>query len=305
VVAATTDVYREPEIQGPAAGPLRLEDRAPGFAALRVDVPETVRSLDAEPYEIVLDPAGWIVAHVWDGSADAPCAGCRVSLSGPGEPQSLVTDGTGTARSEPLAPGTWRASLARLRGYGAVVTRSGGDDSRTAMVRPGATAEVRFGEPEESLEIVLVPPPVEASGWRLMVRDAPGSIRIHPLDADGSVTIERPRGSALLLLSGPSVTVELATLAADASDPVLIEPPAGLLTARLLPSDRVPGPLRLDLIDLATGRRTAEIEVFPGADLRVPYLRSGTYDLRRGGRSLATVRVIDGQETALGEIPLE
>jgi hypothetical protein len=173
------------------------------------------------------------------------------------------------------------------------------------MVRPGAAAVVRFGEPEESLEIVLVPPPVEASGWRLMVRDAPGSIRIHPLDADGSVTIERPRGSALLLLSGPSVTVELATLAADASDPVLIEPPAGLLTARLLPSDRVPGPLRLDLIDLATGRRTAEIEVFPGADLRVPYLRSGTYDLRRGGRSLATVRVIDGQETALGEVPLE
>jgi hypothetical protein len=305
VAAATTDVYGEAEVQGPAAGPLRLEVRADGFAPRRIEVPEAARSLDAEPHEIVLEPAGWIIAHVWDGSADAPCAGCRVSLSGPGEPQSLVTDGTGTARSEPLAPGTWRASLALLRGYGVVVTRSGGDDSRTAMVRPGATAEVRFGEPEESLEIVLAPPPVEAGGWRLMVRDARGSIRIHPLDADGSVTIERPRGSALLFLTGPSVTVELATLAEDAADPALIEPPEGLLTARLSPSDGALGPLRLDLIDLATDRRAAEIEARPGADLRVPYLRSGTYELRRGGRSLATVSVIDGQETAMGEIPLE
>lgn len=305
VVPASTDVYGEAEVEGPATGPLLLEVRADGFAPRRVEVPEATRSLDAEPHEIVLDPAGWIVAHVWDGPADAPCAGCRVSLSGPGEPQSLVTDGTGKARSEPLAPGTWRASLARLRGYGVVVTRSGGDDSRTAVVRPGGTAEVRFGESGDSLEVVLAPPPLESSGWRLMVRDARGAIRIHPLGTDGSVTIARPRGSSVLFLSGLAVSVELATLTEDAPDPVLIEPPAGLLTARLPPSDQARGPWRLDLIDLATGRRTAEIDAFPGTELRVPFLRSGTYDLRRAGRSLATVSIVEGQETAIGELRLE
>lgn len=305
VVPTTTDVYGEAEMEGPARGPLLLEVRADGFAPRRFRVPEAARSLDAEPHEIVLDPAGWVVAHVWDGTEGAPCVGCRVSLSGPGEPQSLVTDGTGTARSGPLAPGTWRASLARLRGYGAVVTRSGGDDSRTAIVRPGGTTEVRFGEAEESLEIVLAPPPVEAIGWRLMVRDSRGSLRMHPLGADGSVTIVRPKGQALLLLSGPAVTVELATLAEDVADPAVIEPPRGSLTASLPPSAEAPGPSRLDLIDLATGRRTAEIEASPGADLRVPYLRSGTYELRHGTRSLVAVSVIEGQETSLGQLRLE
>lgn len=299
---ATTDARGEVELQGPTEGPLTLEVRADGHAPRRVEVPESTRQPGGDPQEIVLERGGWIVAHVWNGASEEPCAGCTVTVSGRGPTQGLVTDASGSARSEPLAPGPWQASLTRLQGYGAVVTRSGGDDTRRVTVRPGATAEVHFGAPDDTLEVVLSPPPSEPGTWRLMVRDAHGAAHLHPLDGSGTATIERPRGAALLALMGHGMTVELATVPEDAADPTLIERPSGTLTARLPESPDGPVTLWLELVDLTTGRKTAEIEATAGAVLRVPYLSDGVYELRGGGRRLATATVIDGQETALGEL---
>jgi hypothetical protein len=302
LLPATTDAQGEAELAGPATGPLMLEVRAEGFAPRHVDVPESARTLDAEATEIVLERAGWIVARVWDDSVGAPCAGCPIVLSGREPAESLITDGSGMARSEPLAPGRWQASLTRLQGYGVVVTRSGGDDVRTVTVAPGATAEVRFGDPDETLEVVLSPPPVEPGVWRLGVRDAAGATRVYPVDSSGTATVPRPEGGALLSLLGQGVTIEVGTLTEDAVDPTIIERRSGVLTAQLPSSLDAAGPVWLELVDIATGRRAAEITARPGSELRVPFLADGVYELRGGGRSLATASVIDGGETDLGEI---
>jgi hypothetical protein len=302
LLPGTTNARGEVELEGPASGPLTLEVRAEGFAPRRLDVPESVRTLGGEPHEIVLERGGWIVAHVWDDSAAAPCAGCRIGLSGRGPGQSLVTDGSGTARSEPLAPGVWHASLTRLQGYGLVVTRSGGDDVRTVTVTPDTTVEVRFGDPDETLEVVLSPTPAEPAAWHLVVRDAAGATRLHPLDPSGSATIHRPTGGAVLSLMGGGMTIDIGSLSEDAGDPTLIERPSGLLTGRLPSNADAAGPLWLELVDLATGRRAAEIEAMAGAEFRIPFLPAGVYELRNGDRSFATATVSDGQETALGEL---
>jgi hypothetical protein len=302
LLPATTDARGEVDLEGPATGSLTVEARAEGFAPARVEVPESARSPDGEPHKIVLERGGWIVAHAWDPSAAAPCAGCRIGLSGRGPAQSLVTDASGTARSEPLAPGTWQASLTRLQGYGAVVSRSGGDDVRTVTVTPGATAEVRFGDPDDTLEVMLSPPPAEPGAWRLAVRDAAGAVRLHLLDSSGSTTVRRPAGGAVLSLMGGGLTIEVGTLSEDAADPTLIECPSGLLTARLPLGAEPAGPVWLELVDLRTGRRAAEIQTTPGSELRIPFLADGVYELRLGGRSLATASVLDGQETVLGKL---
>jgi hypothetical protein len=306
VIPATTDAWGEVELAGPGTGPLTLEVRASGFAPRRVDVPESARSLDAAPHEIVLERGGWIVAHAWDEATGEPCAGCQISLSGGGPAQSLTTDGSGTARSEPLAPGPWQASLARIQSYGGMVTRSGGHDVRSVVVRPGATAEVRFGDPNERLEVVLSPPPPDPHAWQLVVRDAAGATRIHPLDASGSATIHRPRGGAALSLLGSGMTIGLGTLPEDATDPTLVDRPSGLLTGHVAlspeESEAGPDPVRLALIDLSSGRTIAEIETTAGARLRVPFLPGGVYELRADGRSLATVTLLDGGQTDLGTI---
>jgi len=267
-----------------------------------VDVPESARSPDAEPHEIALERGGWIVAHVWDEATDTPCAGCRIGLSGSGPAQALVTDGSGTARSEPLAPGPWNATLARLQGFGPVVTRSGGDDVRQVRVRPGATSDIRFGDPDETLEVLLSPPPTEPGTWHLVVRDAAGAVRSYPLDRSGSATVRRPAGGAVLLLTSDGATIDIGTLSEDAADPTLVERPTGLLTAHLAPDSDLAGSLRLELVNLATGTRTAEITATRGGELRVPFLAGGVYELRAAGRSLATATVIEGQETGLGEL---
>jgi len=302
----TTDDQGDAELEGPAAGALTLEVRASGFAPRRVEMPEEARSLNATPYQVILERGGWIEAEVWDETTSSPCAGCQVTLSGAGPVQVLVTDRSGTARSEPLAPGPWRASLARIQGYGTVVTRSGGDNARTVSVTPGGTVHVRFGDPRETLDVLISPPPPQPAAWRLVVRDASGAFRLYDLDASGSATVRRPAGAAVLALLGAGMTIELGTLRKDADDPTLINRATGLVTARL-PSGfeengAGTGAFRLDLIDLSTGRRVAEIDAQPGAEIRVPFLAGGTYALQGAGRTLATAAVIDGQETDLGDL---
>lgn len=307
---ATTDTWGETEVEGPATGPLTVEVQAEGFAPRRVEVPETARTLDAEPFEIVLERGGWIEAHVWDEATGAPCAGCQVSLSGSGPGQGLVTDASGTARSGPLAPGPWQASLSRVQGFGGMVTRSGGHDVRRVTVAPGETTEVRFGDPAQTVEVVVSPPPVSETGgpeaWQLVVRDLAGAVRLYALDASGSAIVRRPEGAAVLSLTGGGTTVELGTLAEDATDPALIERPSGLLTCRLPASTDgngpVPGRTRLELVNLGDGRRVATVDAEPGSVVRIPFLATGVYELRGGGRSLGTAAVVDGRETSLGDL---
>jgi hypothetical protein len=306
LVPATTDSQGEAQLEGPATGPLTLDVQAPGFATRRVEVPESVRTLNAPPFEISLGRGGWIQAHVWDEKTGGPCAGCQIELAGSGPAQSLITDSSGTAWSEALAPGTWHASLSRIQGYGTVVTRSGGDDVRTVTVTAGRTSQVRFGDPKEALQVVLSPPPLESAAWRLLVRDAAGALHLYDLDASGSATVRRPAGGAVLSLVGDGVTVEVGTLPEDADDPTLVEPPTGVVTARLPKGldDAGTGaePLPLELVNMATGRKAAEILVRPGAQIRVPFLPDGTYALQAAGRTLATASVNGGGETDLGEL---
>lgn len=306
VAPSTTDSDGEVEVAGPATGPLVLEVRAAGFAPRRVEIPEDVRTLDADPYEIVLERGGWILAHVWDKETGLPCAGCRVTVSGSGPLQGLVTDGSGTARSEPLTPGTWQASLESVQGYGGMITRSGGDNIRAVTVASGKTTDVRFGAPAETLEVFLSPPPSEPGTWDLFVEDGSGSKRTYRLDASGAATVQRPRGGAVLSLTGSNVTVDLGTIPEDAPDPLVVSRGSGVLTGRLSLSSREGQPesrsVWLRLVDLSSGRTTAEIDSAVGAELHVPFLPSGTYVLEGDGRSLATATIVDGQQTDLGEI---
>lgn len=303
LVATTTDTWGEAEVEGPATGPLKIEVGAEGFAPRRVDVPEPARTLDAEPYEVVLERGGWIEAHVWEEGSGEPCAGCRISLHGAGPSQGLVTDSSGTVRSEPLAPGVWQASLVRIQGFGGMVTRSGGHDVRRATVTPGTTTEVRFGDPAETLDVVLSSPPPDSAAWRLVVIDGEGASKLYSLDGSGSAVVRRPAGGALLLLTDGHVTVELGALLEDATDPALIELPSGTLAGRLPSHLEEESPAvglpRLELVNLSTGRKVAEVEASVGALFRIPFLPTGVYELRGGGRSLGTASVTDGQETYL------
>ncbi len=305
LLPATTDTEGEAQLEGPASGPLTLDVRAPGFAPHRVAVPESVRSLNAPPFEISLYRGGWVEAHVWDEKTGGPCAGCQIELAGSGPAQSLSTDSSGTARSEALAPGTWNASLARIQGYGTVVTRSGGDDVRTVTVTAGMTAEVRFGDPKETLQVVLSPP-LEYAAWRLLVREASGALHVYEIDASGSATVRRPAGGAVLSLLGDGETIEVGTLPEDADDPTLVEAPTGVVTAQLPQDLGASGtgaePLPLVLVNIATGRKAAEVSVRAGAQIRVPFLPDGVYALQAAGRTLATASVSGGGETDLGEL---
>jgi hypothetical protein len=294
--AATTDDEGAVEIEGPAHGDLRLEARAEGFAVRHVDLPEASRAPDAqEPHEIVLDPGGWIVARVWDEETGGPCVGCRVSLSGPGPADPLVTDASGAARSAPLAPGLWRAIPEWLRGLGSVVTRSGGDDTQLVTVDPRTTAEVRFGEPRETMEVVVSPAP--GGSWRLHVQDTSGRATSHALDASGAATIPRPEGGALVSLVADGTNVDLGTVPEDAPDPVVLDPPAGRLTGVLPPEAGDGGGVWLELWSPATGHRIAGWWAAPGQRFAVPFLPTGSYELRSASGSLGAVTVIDGQET--------
>lgn len=296
---ATTDAWGEVEIEGPATGRLALEVRAEGFAPRVVEVPESARSLDREPSEIVLEPAGWIVARVWNESTGRPCAGCQVALSGPGPPERLLTDASGAARSGPLAPGSWSASRTRVQSDGALVTRSGGDDVRAARVASGEVTEIRFGEPAETVEVLLSPPPPPDGGWRLTVRDGVAA-RTYPIDPSGSARVRRPTGTARLTLLGARMSVEVGTLAEDTTDPTVVDLGGGVLTLRSSSESAGP-PERLTLVDLATGRQAAEIVLEPGGEVRVPYLVAGSYALRSGDATVAVVTVFEGQETVVSD----
>lgn len=299
--AAATDESGLVEIEGPAHGDLRLEARAEGFAVRHVDLPEASRAPDAqEPHEIVLDPGGWIVARVWDEETGGPCVGCRVSLSGPGPAEPLVTDSSGTARSSPLAPGLWRAIPERLRGLGSVVTRSGGDDTRLVTVAPRGTTEVRFGEPRETMEVVVAPAPGDR--WRLYVQDTSGRATSHALDASGAATIPRPEGGALVSLVADGTSVDLATVPDDAPDPVVLDAPTGRLTGVLPEGVGDGGPLWVELWSLAAGDRTAGWWVAPGQRFAVPFLPTGSYELRSASGNLGAVTVIDGEETVFAPV---
>lgn len=295
-----TDGEGELRVQTAGEGQMKLEVRARGYprTLFPVDLAECANA--QEPCIFELARGGRIRVLIWDEESGAPCVGCAVSVAGPGS-GSLLTDDRGEALSEPLAPGLYQVTPERLESLGALVTRSGGHDTRWARVESGAVTEVRFGEPARGVEVVFSPP--VPPGWSLEARSG-GGRRLYAAQGDGSFQIQhRGRPLELFLVDGQGRSVRQAALPAelDTSSLRLSLPRirlAGYLTTGDAPS---PG-RRLQVVSAGDGSLQASAVTGVDGAFSIPFLAPGSYLLLVEGRVVRTAAVAAGQEVELGRL---
>lgn len=120
-----------------------------------------------------LFPGGRIHIVVWDEKTNAPCLGCTLSIDLPGSSRRLplmATDQDGELVTPLLEPGQYRVALDEVQSLGSMVRVRSGDNVRNAIVEPGKTASVSFGEKRGTLEVAFVP--ALPADWSLRVQGA-------------------------------------------------------------------------------------------------------------------------------------
>jgi hypothetical protein len=291
-------------LRAAADGPLAVEVTAAGYPATPIEVPAG-REDSGEPLVVELLPGGRIQVTIWDEEAEAPCLGCSAGVTALGGAGEILTmDADGQALSKLLAPGLYRVSREKVQTFGAYMTVSSGDDTRTVQVEPGKTAQVSFGERRTTLTVAFFPPP--PSGWALLADAASYHLRLEPRE-DGTFRVRKDPGEEVpMALHFPNqIRVETVRVPADFAEPELrVTLPETLVRGTLLRGEGqepLPG-VRIELL-AAPGRAPAGwVVTGPDGSFAVPYLRPGTYQMVADGKPLGTFELTPGAPLDLGPL---
>ncbi len=297
---AVTDEEGEFLLAADAEGALKIETRSAGYPPATTEVGEAWNR--EEPLRIELLPGGRVHVAVWDEEADAPCAGCSVSLMLPGAGgEGLLTGADGEALSPPLSPGTYHVTLVKTQSLGSVVHVQGGHDVRFAEVEPGRVAHVRFGARRATVEVVLSPPPLP--GWSLRASGALGA-EIVPPGPRGTFVVRKRAGDPVVLnLVGSSGTeVRQAVLAADLDDPVVQLPLPQTSVHGVVVEGEAPLAQRPLQLMSAGGVAAGSTGTDPGGGFLVPHLPPGLYHLLLDGRVLRSFELAPEERLDLGTV---
>lgn len=251
---------------------------------------------------------GWIHATVWEEGADAPCAGCSVTLSPRGGPSlGLTTGQNGEGLSSPLTAGAYRVSLAKVVSTGSEIRVSNGGQAQEVEVLPGKTTRVRLGEARPALEVSFHPPP--SPDLKLRVQ-AGSDDEIAALAADGLYHTRKRAGEAarLTLLTGRIGDLEvLQVLLPDGFDKPYLRLPLAQtrLSGRLLRTQGSAGPAQIEIVSQDGQAGLARGGADEQGYFTAAHLPPGSYALLIDGRSLRTLHLDEGQVLDLGilEIP--
>jgi hypothetical protein len=273
---------------------------AVGYPPKTVEVPRQ-DGAQATPWVVEMTPGRRIEAEIWDEESDGPCQGCSVTLTAPsGEVQSIATDGSGAAVSEPLAEGVYAVSPVKVQSLGWVVQVSGGQDVKRVEVRAGATALVRFGERQRRVVVRLHP---DAADWQLVATAATRSEAAEVL-ADGNRQVIKPEGGAVrLTLVRERANVELGLLAADDDRKVFdfdlpqTEVGGAVRAVRVPPS--------VQLVSMVDPSIHGSTPLAPDGRFSIPFLPPGLYSLVVDGRTVRSLSVRADGVTDLGEIEMK
>jgi protocatechuate 3,4-dioxygenase beta subunit len=298
---ATTDDEGAFTIDVDADEPVQIDVREAGYAhksfALKA-------SSEGTPDVVRLSRGGRIRVSVWDEEADAPCAGCDVTLAGEsGGAPRLTTDAEGEAVSEPLDPGLWSVALVHVQTWGSVVRVEGGAATQRVVVEPGVTTWVQLGKGASLLVTFSSPLP---AGWALQAR-GPTSTRLARPHPDGSFSVRRrPREELRLSLVDPAMhEVPQVVLPPDFEEPSLGLPLHATGVAGVLVRDKQPAEIgELRLVPAAGGAGAASAATDGAGAFSVPYLVPGVYTLVADGKPVRTVAVEDGKTVDLGQVEL-
>lgn len=292
------------ELRAGSLEPLRLEVVATGYPTAAVEVP-VEKQESREPLRIALLPGGRIHVTMWDEEADAPCAGCTVTLNGPVGKGAILTMGAqGDTLTEPLAPGAYNLTREHVQSLGRQITVRGGDDQRFVNVEPRKTVEVAFGEKRSTLDVAFFPSP--PAGWSLSV-DTATSTRLFEARSEGVFRIDRKPGEEVELSLGilGEARLRVTVVPADFAEPSLrITLPPTLLRGSFTRAEAPVPNVRVDLVAAATGDPVGWVVTRPDGTFEIPFLSPGSYRLIAGNQPVLSVQVKPDGLTDLERIEL-
>ena len=298
--SATADEEGRFALAAGSASGLSLEIHAGGFPTKRIDVGPAPGATEEEPLVIQLARGGRVQVAVWDESADAPCLGCTVDLTGNGmDPESLLTDASGQATSELLDPGEWDAYLETVESAGATVRVHSGDAVRHVTVGPGTVSRVEFGR-HATLTVGFTSPPPR--GWMLAADSATFHSSVGP-GTDGTFAVRRAAGEpiTLALVDAALRRVQQAVVPGDYGDPALTLPLPATSVSGLLRQGEAPLPDRaVSLVSAGAGLGAASTVADGQGAFQIPFVPPGVYTLHVEGRPLRVVEVSEGTSLDLG-----
>jgi hypothetical protein len=230
--------------------------------------------------------------------------GCELLLTLSGDrSRRLVTNAQGEALSPQVAVGRYYITKVQQQSLGGVVHVSGGNDFQNVEVRPGQTAEVRFGERRTTVEVSFSPSP--APGWQLRA-DSGDRVESLAPRPDGTFLVRKnAQQTVVLTLTGPGdLQVRQAVLPADFEETTL---------ALRLPQAQVQGVLQrgeepaagesLELIS-AAGRFTARAQTDGAGGFQIPYVAPGAYILKVQNQPVRSIEVPEGGAVEVGSLSL-
>lgn len=286
-------------------GEIRLAVRTADYPKAFFPLPPAARAPEAAPTVLELWPGGRIHITIWNEETDKPCLGCSVNLQGPLREGSapLVADARGEILTEPLSPGVYQLALETVASTSDGVQVSGGDYTRTATVRSGQVAAVRFGERRPMVEVELVPPP--PAGTTLAGSSRAG-LRAGSMGADGRFRIRKAPGETVALslgTPGTSLTVYPAELPADFAGSYLRlglarTSVSGTLVRAGAPLGRIP----VALVSAADGKVAASGLAEATGAWSAAFVPPGAYALQVEGQGVAHFQIEEGTPLDLGAV---
>lgn len=287
-----------------AEEPLRVEVTAEGYAAEEVEIPPSAMGAE-EPFPLDLSRGGRIRVQAWDESGDGPCQACEIRLQEQArrfKSHRLVTDTSGEATSDLLAPGPYRVGLVAVRSEGSTVRVSSGGDTREISVASDAEAAVVLGERRAPLEIVLEP--AAPSGLLIYAEGAKG-FQILQARPDGTFVLRRAPGDAysLSLTDGAGTRVRLGSVPEDYGPPVLsLGLGAHRISGRLVVEGEPAGGEPVTLSRAGDAAPAAWTRTRADGTFALPFLSPGAYVLSHQGRALRSVVVGQDHGGDLGPV---
>jgi hypothetical protein len=290
-----------------SASGLRLEASAPGFAPRQLDLSAERLGLD-EPVVIELSRGGRIEVRVWDEQQGGPCQGCMVWLDGPSS-LKLLTDEKGEALTEPLDPGTYSLQRPALHQLGSQTVVEGGQEIRSATVRPGETTRVELGE-RVVFQTLLLRPGAPA-GWKLTA-ESPTRYEAYWPEADGSFRVRRKPDQAMTVsLTGPpgpgglGPSILLGTLPPDPSPATETLDLPDTVARGFVERDGEPvSQAPVELISAADGTVWARTFSLDGGRFELSHAPSGVYLLRIDGQVVRSLSLARGERSELEEVAI-
>lgn len=286
---------------------LRLEASAPGFAPRQLELSAERLGRD-EPVVIELSRGGRIEVRVWDEQQGGPCQGCTVWLDGPSS-LKLLTDESGEALTEPLDPGTYSLQRPALHHLGSQAVVEGGQEIRSATVRPGETTLVEMGE-RVVFQTLLLRPGAPA-GWKLNT-ESPTRYDAYWPEADGSFRVRRKPDQPLTVsLVGPSgpdglgPSTLLATLPPDASPGTeTLNLPDTLARGFVARDGESVSRAAVELVAATDGTVWARTFSLEGGLFELSHAPPGVYLLRIDGQVVRSLSLARGERSELERVEI-